>query len=474
MSNASEFIDATPSAALLIESIRDIGYSLETAIADLVDNSISAGSKNIKILLINDSDNKPFLSVEDDGEGMSEEELLSAMRLGSKDPNIVRRKDDLGRFGLGLKTASFSQCRQLTVESSKSGKSTSMTWDLDLVREKNAWIVRKNYIDDNKLGTKVIWKKIDRTKLEINSVYTNLILNNISEHLSLVFHRFIDGFASSEKKVNIYINGNLLESFNPFNENNLATIKSEKRVYSYKGGNIKIQSFILPSRLKVKDYEEWKKYEGDGGYAKNQGFYVYRANRLIIKGTWFGLLKKSEFTKLCRVRIDIDNDLDTDWKIDVKKSKASPPKQIRDFLGEFMASVEIQGKRVYFRIPQKSKVDEMPVWQKVSKDSKSYYVINRTHPLINKFLSDNKNNLAFLKLFENTIPYYDIFSLLSSDKESVVTWQEENEEDLNSIKELIKLLKKSKMKSEKILTQIEYFLKDSDLNITSDQIQKIL
>tara|TARA_Y100000589_G_scaffold95896_1_gene90509 strand:+ start:91 stop:1512 length:1422 start_codon:yes stop_codon:yes gene_type:complete len=473
MTNASEFIDATPSAALLIESIRDIGYSLETAIADLVDNSISAGANNIKILLINDSDNKPFLSVEDDGEGMSEEELLSAMRLGSKDPNIVRRKNDLGRFGLGLKTASFSQCRQLTVESFKSGKSTSMTWDLDLVRQKNAWVVRKNFFVDREIGTKIIWNKIDRTKLEINSVYTNSILNNICEHLSLVFHRFIDGSSSIEKKVNIYINGNLLESYNPFNESNIATIKSEKRVYSYKGGNIKIQSFVLPSRLKI-DHDEWKKYEGEGGYAKNQGFYVYRANRLIIKGTWFGLLKKSEFTKLCRVRIDIDNDLDTDWKIDVKKSKASPPKQIRDFLGEFMASVEIQGKRVYFRIPQKSKDDEMPIWQKVSKDSKSYYVINRSHPLINKFLSENKNNFAYLKLFENTIPYYDIFSLLSSDKESVVTWQEENEEDLNSIKELINLLKKSKMKSEKILTQIEYFLKNSDLNITEDQIQKIL
>ncbi len=473
MTNASEFIDATPSAALLIESIRDIGYSLETAIADLVDNSISAGANNIKILLINDSDNKPFLSVEDDGEGMSEEELLSAMRLGSKDPNIVRRKNDLGRFGLGLKTASFSQCRQLTVESFKSGKSTSMTWDLDLVRQKNAWVVRKNFFVDREIGTKIIWNKIDRTKLEINSVYTNSILNNICEHLSLVFHRFIDGSSSIEKKVNIYINGNLLESYNPFNESNIATIKSEKRVYSYKGGNIKIQSFVLPSRLKI-DHDEWKKYEGEGGYAKNQGFYVYRANRLIIKGTWFGLLKKSEFTKLCRVRIDIDNDLDTDWKIDVKKSKASPPKQIRDFLGEFMASVEIQGKRVYFRIPQKSKDDEMPIWQKVSKDSKSYYVINRSHPLINKFLSENKNNFAYLKLFENTIPYYDIFSLLSSDKESVVTWQEENEEDLNSIKELINLLKKSKMKSERILTQIEYFLKNSDLNITEDQIQKII
>tara|TARA_Y100000589_G_C27173981_1_gene637953 strand:- start:859 stop:2280 length:1422 start_codon:yes stop_codon:yes gene_type:complete len=473
MTSTSELIDATPSAALLIESIRDIGYSLETAIADLVDNSISAGAKNIDILLINDADDKPFLSVEDDGEGMTEDELLSAMRLGSKDPNIVRAKDDLGRFGLGLKTASFSQCRQLTVESNKLGKSTSMTWDLDLVKEKNLWVVRKNYPKEIKLGTKIIWEKIDRTNLEINSVYTNLILNNISEHLSLVFHRFIDGVSSSNKKVNISINGNLLDSYNPFNENNLATIKSEKRVYSYKGGNIKIQSFILPSRLKI-DHEEWRKYEGEGGYAKNQGFYVYRANRLIIKGTWFGLLKKSEFTKLCRVRIDIDNDLDTDWKIDVKKSKASPPKQIRDFLGEFMASVEIQGKKVYFRVPQKSKDDGMPIWQKVSKDSKSYYVINRSHPLINKFLSEKKNNLAYLKLFENTIPYYDIFSLLSSDKESVVTWQEENEEDLNSIKELINLLKKSKMKSERILTQIESFLKDSDLNITSDEIKKML
>ena len=141
MSNASEFLDATPSAALLIESIRDIGYTLETAIADLVDNSISAGANNIQIFLLNDKDNQPFLSVEDDGCGMTEEELLSAMRLGSKDPNIVRRKDDLGRFGLGLKTASFSQCRHLKVESKKSDKSTSMTWDLDVVKERNEWVV---------------------------------------------------------------------------------------------------------------------------------------------------------------------------------------------------------------------------------------------------------------------------------------------------------------------------------------------
>ena len=470
---SSEFIDATPSAALLIESIRDIGYNLETAIADLVDNSISAGARNVKILLINDDNNHPFLSVEDDGEGMTEEELLSAMRLGSKDPNDERRKDDLGRFGLGLKTASFSQCRQLTVESTKSGKSTSMTWDLDIVKERNSWVVRKNYPGELDLGTRIIWKKIDRTKLEINSVYSNFILNNISEHLSLVFHRFIEGLPPSNNKVNISINGNILESYNPFNENNFSTIKSEKRVYPYKRGKIKIQSFILPSSKKI-NQEEWKKYEGEGGYTKNQGFYVYRLNRLIIKGTWFGLQKKSEFTKLCRVRIDIDNDLDTDWKIDIKKSKASPPKEIRDFLGEFMSEVEIQGKKVFLRVPQKSKDESIPVWQKVSKDSKSYYVINRSHPLISKFLLEKKNNLEYLKLFENTIPYYDIFSLLSSDKESVVTWQDENEDDLDSIRELINLLKKSKLKPEKILQQVDYILQLSELNSNSEKIQKML
>ena len=473
MSSPRKFIDATPSAALLIESIRDIGYTLETAIADLVDNSISAGANNIQIFLINDDDNQPFLSVEDDGCGMTEEELLSAMRLGSKDPNIVRRKDDLGRFGLGLKTASFSQCRHLKVESKKSDKSTSMIWDLDVVKERNEWVVLKNNCDRIKTGTKVTWKKIDRTNILINSINTNLILNNIREHLSLVFHRFLETTPFSESKIKISINGNLLEGYNPFNENNFSTIKSEKRVYSYKGGSIKIQSFILPSRVKVKE-QEWKKFEGEGGYSKNQGFYVYRSNRLIIKGTWFGILKKTEFTKLCRVRIDIDNDLDIDWKIDIKKSKASPPKEIKDYLAEFMSSIEIQGKRVYFRIPQKSKDLGLPIWQKISKDSKSYYLINRSHPLVTKFLSASKNNIDYLKLFENTIPYHDIFSLISSGKEDVVTWQEDIDNNIKSIKSLIKLLKDSKLSNEKILSQVQNYIKLSELNISKEDIEEML
>jgi len=170
LSSSRKFIDATPSAALLIESIRDIGYTIETAIADLIDNSISASAKNIEIYLIDDSDGNPILSIQDDGIGMSDEELKLAMRLGSKDPNIKRPKDDLGRFGLGLKTASFSQCRELTVETYKEGKMTSLTWDLDEVKKQNAWVVIENEPGELKQGTKIIWKKIDRNNIKINSV----------------------------------------------------------------------------------------------------------------------------------------------------------------------------------------------------------------------------------------------------------------------------------------------------------------
>lgn len=473
MSSPRKFIDATPSAALLIESIRDIGYTVETAIADLIDNSISASAKNIEIYLIDDSNGNPILSIQDDGIGMSEEELKLAMRLGSKDPNIKRPKDDLGRFGLGLKTASFSQCRELTVETYKEGKMTSLTWDLDEVKKQNAWVVIENEPGELKQGTKIIWNKIDRNNIRINSVQTSDLLNDIREHIGLVFHRFIEGTDSVDQKINIFINGNIVDSFNPFNENNFSTIKSEKRVYPYKGSKISIRSFVLPSRYKISQ-EEWRMFEGEGGYLRNQGFYVYRSNRLIIKGTWFGLLKKSEFTKLCRVRIDIENDLDTEWKIDIKKSKAAPPKAIRDFLGEFLDGVEIQGKKVYFRVPNKVREKHIPLWQKVSKNSRSFYEINRSHPLINKFLKESKDNFDYLKLIENTVPYHDIFNLISTGKESVVTWQGSSEDNLDSIKKYINLLKESKLDKNFIYSQIEEFIKLSELNISNQELRDLI
>ena len=301
MGSEPEYYDASPSAAFLMESIRDCGYTIETAIADLIDNSISAEAQNIEIFLINDDSGNPMLSIEDDGTGMNQAELLQAMKLCSKDRNQSRRKNDLGRFGMGLKTSSLSQCRQLTVESNMDGKSTSMTWDLDDLQKIDQWKVKNNFIENRNKGTKVIWKKIDRSNLTIDTPSTNATVRNIRDHLGLVFHRYLDKNNDEQRNLKIKFNGINIDAFNPFNEKSFATIKHEPFEHQYQDSTIRIQSYILPHKTKV-NLEEWEKYEGKGGYTKNQGFYVYREGRLIINGTWFGLLKKTEYTKFCRVK----------------------------------------------------------------------------------------------------------------------------------------------------------------------------
>ena len=128
--------DVTPSAVDLIKSISEQGYSLETSIADLIDNSISANASKIEILL--STDTKPFrLFIADDGNGMDETKLKSAIKFPSSSIDEQRQKSDLGRFGLGLKSASFSQTRNLTVLSRKKGSTnySGRTWDVEFLKK---------------------------------------------------------------------------------------------------------------------------------------------------------------------------------------------------------------------------------------------------------------------------------------------------------------------------------------------------
>ena len=132
-------ISSPPAASALMESTRCIGYSFESAMADIIDNSISANAGNIWITSIPDED--PYVSILDDGEGLSSTELQEAMRYGS-DPGAERSSDDLGRFGLGMKMASLSQCRVLTVISKIGNDFSSCRWDLDRVNETNQWTLQ--------------------------------------------------------------------------------------------------------------------------------------------------------------------------------------------------------------------------------------------------------------------------------------------------------------------------------------------
>ncbi|WP_323571830.1 ATP-binding protein [Rhizobium sp. 28DA2] len=195
-----------PSAACLSASMRDLGYSLEAAVADLIDNSISADASKIDIFC-EPSAPRPFLVILDDGRGMDADELLAAMRHGAANPRAERSPRDLGRFGLGLKTASFSQCRSLTVASMKGGACSAAEWDLDVIDKTDDWIL--SILDDKDIaalpymdrlgthGTAVIWRELDRLLEDETGNRRDEIVNEkldvLEKHLSLVFHRFLAG-----------------------------------------------------------------------------------------------------------------------------------------------------------------------------------------------------------------------------------------------------------------------------------------
>lgn len=339
-----------PNVGNLITSLRDIGYTFEIAVADIIDNSISAGARNIQIIAL--AQPKNIVCILDDGNGMSENQLIEAMRLATQNPSVERTELDLGRFGLGLKTASFSQCKKLTVASKKSGILSIKQWDLDFISEKNAWqlltpncsdfehISLFNSLQDSVSGTIVIWEDFDR--LQVSSL-ANLI-DTLGKHLSLVFHRFLEQPAS--KKIRISINNFNLEPFNPFNIENVATQQINEEKIKVYDEIITVQPFILPHHSKISQ-QEFERYATDEGYTKSQGFYLYRSNRLLIYGTWWGLHKISDAHKLVRIKIDISNTQDSYWGIDIKKSTAKPVAIIRDDLKRIILEVTERGSRPF-------------------------------------------------------------------------------------------------------------------------------
>ena len=411
-----EEVELEPKASALIESLRDMGYSLKTAIADVIDNSITANAKTIDILADTHTQ-VPAIGIVDDGCGMTREELLEAMRPGYRNPQDARPADDLGRFGLGLKTASFSQCRRMTVFTRKNGVATQARWDLDKVAERNKWVVEVIDTERDELvrwsdclksdGTLVVWEKLDRIVSEKNkSQQKNFIqqLDEVATHLEFVFHRFIE--ASRNKKINLSLNSRPLQAFDPFNRSHPATQHHPEEVIIFKGNEIRVKPVTLPHHDKV-EKEEWQKLAGPEGYTSNQGFYLYRNHRLILHGTWFRLARQLETTKLARVSIDIPNSLDEEWKIDVKKSYAQPPISVRNRLSKVIQQLGLASRRTYQKRGAKvTSKNRMPIWQRYQKNNIISYDISSQHPII----VDLKNSLdsGQLKKFDQLLKLISI------------------------------------------------------------------
>ena len=388
-------VDATPYAASLIEGHRDFGYSLETALADIIDNAITAGARTATLMADTVAD-EPWIALADDGSGMTETELVEAMRLGSKNPTDDREAEDLGRFGLGLKSASFSQCRSLTVLTRKDDRTSCARWDLDRVAKRNDWSLE--LIDNPELvtghdllsetGTVVIWEKLDRLSggymhdRAKRAEHMNSELSRAEHHLRLVFHRFLEG---AKPRLKLSLNGRPVKPIDPMATTHAATQRDPEEVLRLRQGDVLIRCHTLPHHKRM-SREEWEEIGGPEGHLKSQGLYVYREKRLIIAGGWLGLARQTELTKLCRIAVDIPNTMDAEWKIDVKKASAQLPPVVRERLKKVVERFVGTSKRTYRSRGQKL-VDEtrFPIWNRVQNDGQIVFRPNLEHPVFRTY-----------------------------------------------------------------------------------------
>lgn len=384
-----------PSAASLSASMRDLGYSMETAVADLIDNSISAAATKIDILCdVTGTD--PFLAIIDNGRGMRSDELIAAMKHGSASPKTKRGAHDLGRFGLGLKTASFSQCRRLTVLSAKASERGAAEWDLDRIDCEDDWML--SVLDDAEIsalpcadrlsdhGTVVIWRELDRLMEDERGQRRYDIVNEkldvVERHLALVFHRFLSGELKGRKRIAITLNGHPIQPFDPFCRKNTATRYLPEDFVEVDGERVHLQPYILPHHSNLSPVE-YDFYQSRSDFISNQGAYIYRNGRLMAWGDWFRLIPKGEATKLARVQIDFPNSLDEAWTIDIKKSRARPPLAVRERMRQIIGQVTGASTTVHRGRGQKLFNEATaPLWERFADQGRVRYAVNSGHPLV--------------------------------------------------------------------------------------------
>lgn len=419
-----------PTADVLMISMRAMGYSFESAIADIIDNSISACASHIQIRFPVDPADC-YVVICDDGAGMSPQELFDAMKYGSEQKREGRLETDLGRFGLGLKAASLSQCRKLTVASKKDGQISAYMWDLDIIEEKHDWYIVEcsddeiqqirfiEWLDDLSSGTIVVWEDFDYIEKSSGSVYAELskLQESTSEYLSLIFHRFLN--KPPQNRLVIKVNNYQLVGFDPFLENHNKTNVRRKISIPIKDSHgvermVTVQPFILPFQ-KYLSAEDKKLSGGIENYRSKQGFYVYRNERLIVWGSWFGR-HRDELTKYARIRVDIPNTLDDIWGIDIKKQSAKIPNSIKKRLTKAVdeaMDIAIKAQTYRGRI---AKIDEDVdyIWDRIQDRDQFYYHINRNSrifDLIKEKVDDETWSRIDMVLeeIENAIPYQQIY-----------------------------------------------------------------
>ncbi|MGV1004862.1 MAG: ATP-binding protein [Candidatus Nanopelagicales bacterium] len=415
-----------PDPASTIESLRHLGYQPRSAVADLIDNSLAWDAREVTIKA-HWAGADSWVAIIDDGSGMTKSRLRDAMQIGSGDPLAPRGEGDLGRFGFGLKTASFSQAREVTVSTrTKDGAArTARCWDLDEVRRTGRWLVRKSApelaepilddLDNGKRGTVVLWRRLTDLvdpKAEKKDSAARAVfyeeLDVISRWLGMVFEHFLSRLDS----VKMRVNQAAVNPFDPFLRDNLATQSLPLETLRLHKQSVLVAPYVLPHESKLNAAEQLSA-GGPLGWNDQQGFYVYRRDRLIVAGDWLGLgLPRDDKHNLARIRIDIPAELDREWQLDVAKGTVRPPAALRADLLRIAretrkkaAAVKRHRAGEVIRNPTK-KIEH--VWRLEAVHDGKRPRINRTHPLIAKALDDagpGRRDLAsVLSLLEDSLP----------------------------------------------------------------------
>lgn len=436
-----------PPGAHLFESLRAVGYELKTALADIVDNSIAAKSTKVDIFFIPTGES-PSVAILDNGIGMDLAEAKSAMQLAGTSALSKREETDLGRFGLGLKTASLSQCRKLTLVTKINDQVNGLVWDLDHIAKTNKWslivldqseidqIPFANILKSQRTGTLVVWQELDRLLPAgaLSEQHADELLLDAKAHISLVFHRYLNG-DPGYSRVSINLNKVEILGADPFLVNARTTQTSAVEEFSIAGEKVKVVSYTLPFLNNMTNHEK-KQAQIAGSLRDSQGFYIYRQGRLVSWGTWFRLMPKNDLGKLARVRVDIPNSLDHLWSLDIKKSKAEPPAELRERLKRLAASMSGPSERVLRHRGRKTNSSDPVVhpWNVIIDRETFRYEINQEHPLINDFAStidpqEINSFQALLRMIESCFPIQDLFVRMSEDstpetQELEETWKQ--------------------------------------------------
>lgn len=421
------FQDCPPRADAIMHSLRAFGYDLAMALADLVDNSIFA--KATKVWISYDwNDGYPWVRILDNGRGMDENQLVNAMRLGSKSPLEDRDPTDLGRFGLGLKTASFSQCKLVTVYTKISNLSESVRyWDLDYIQSSKSWMLGKipekttlrllEPLRTFSSGTLVLWQNLDRlagseasTNHNPQYSFQNRFLY-VKQYLEMVFHRYL---ADPKHPLMIQVGAAKCEPWDPYllSNNYTQELSSEK----YESDRVSVTPYVLP-HVSKRTSDENERGGGPKGWNGQQGFYIYRNKRLIVPGGYLDFhLKQEEHFKLARIRVDISNDMDREWSIDVRKAVAAPPDNLRSDLLRVAQATRKRAAEVYRTrtgIARKRRIARRTdVWLRQQVRDKIIYKINLEHPVVSSILKDlHVDKKSITKLFyviEHSVPHQTI------------------------------------------------------------------